>query len=126
MEYLHRILQKLKNIPNFNFHSKCEKLSIINMSFADDLLLFAKGDIKFIFLVMEAFKDFSKSTGLSVNPNKCIYHCGNIDNQTKQEIHFLTNFSECHFPFMYLGIPLISKKLYVYHCPNLVEKIVAR
>lgn len=70
MEYLHRVLQKLKHIPNFNFHSKCEKLSIINLSFADDLLMFARGDIKSISLVMEAFEGFSKSNGLSVNPNK--------------------------------------------------------
>lgn len=35
MEYLHRVLQKLKHIPDYNFHSKCEKLSIISTSFVD-------------------------------------------------------------------------------------------
>lgn len=44
MEYLQRVFQNLKNLPDFNFHSKCEKLGIINLSFADDLLLFSRGD----------------------------------------------------------------------------------
>lgn len=39
MEYLHRKLQRLRRLPDFNFHAKCEKLNIIDMTFADDLLL---------------------------------------------------------------------------------------
>lgn len=40
MEYLHRTLQKLEKVHAFNFHSKREKLHIINLSFIDDLLIF--------------------------------------------------------------------------------------
>ncbi|CAK8540218.1 unnamed protein product [Lathyrus sativus] len=42
MEYLHRFLQKFKEQPNFNFHSKFEKMAIMNLIFADDLLLFSR------------------------------------------------------------------------------------
>ena len=44
MEYLHQFLQQLKNLPDFNFQPKCEKLSITNLCFADDLMLFMRGD----------------------------------------------------------------------------------
>lgn len=32
MEYLHKKLDELHLIPNFNFHSKCEKIGIIDVS----------------------------------------------------------------------------------------------
>lgn len=45
MEYLHRKLQELDQNPNFNYHGKCEKIKLIDVSFADDLLVFTIGDI---------------------------------------------------------------------------------
>lgn len=94
MEYLHRSMQRLKLDPNFNFHTKCEKLNLINMNFADDLFLFARGDTMYIELLMQAFKGFTSSTGLSVNPNKCEVYFGNVENSIKHNIHQLTEFSE--------------------------------
>lgn len=44
MEYLTRLLKNLKNDPDFNFHPRCDKLNIIQPGFADDLLLFCRGD----------------------------------------------------------------------------------
>ncbi|XP_058760491.1 uncharacterized protein LOC131633826 [Vicia villosa] len=40
MKYLHRKLEDLQCIPNFNFYSKCENLGINDVSFGDDVLLF--------------------------------------------------------------------------------------
>lgn len=37
-EYLPQSVHKLSKIPNNNFHYKCEKLHIININFANDLL----------------------------------------------------------------------------------------
>ncbi|XP_050919463.1 uncharacterized protein LOC127137006 [Lathyrus oleraceus] len=70
MEYLQRQFNKIQWVPDFNFHSKCEKLKIINLSFADDLLLFSRGDTKSVDLMMENFDEFSKATCLVVNPHK--------------------------------------------------------
>jgi len=41
MEYLTRLLKKLKNDPNFNFHPKCERMQIVQLSLADVILLFS-------------------------------------------------------------------------------------
>lgn len=90
MEYLHRTLQKLKKVHDFNFHSKREKLHIINLSFADDLLIFNQGDTRFIELVMEKLKGFSRSTGLQVSPSKCEAYYGGVKKHIKDEIKGLT------------------------------------
>lgn len=79
MEYLHRILQKLKTNPKLNYHPKCEKFDIVNICFAYDLLLFVRGNFIFTNLVMSTFKVFSKATGLCANPTKCkvyFWQCG--------------------------------------------------
>ncbi|XP_058754780.1 uncharacterized protein LOC131627941 [Vicia villosa] len=92
MEYLHS-LQNLGKNPNFNFHSKYEKLKIINLSFADDLLLFTSGDISSVNLALQSFKDFLKATELEVNPFKCKAYFGNVYENVKQAILRATAFA---------------------------------
>lgn len=44
MEYFTRCLKTMVINPQFNFHPRCEKLVISHLMFADDLLMFARGD----------------------------------------------------------------------------------
>lgn len=59
MEYLTRVLAGLKNMPNFNYHPRFEKLNILNLCFADDLLFFARADLIYVRLSMKQFGEFS-------------------------------------------------------------------
>lgn len=43
MDYLHRELAMLITKPDFNFHNKCEKLNLVNLSYVNDLSLFSRG-----------------------------------------------------------------------------------
>lgn len=70
MEYLSRILKGLHEKPDFDFHPRCEKLKIFNLCFADDLLMFARGDMIRIQLLMTKFREFSSATGLKANISK--------------------------------------------------------
>jgi hypothetical protein len=126
MEYLHRKLQTLSQIPDFNFHSKCEKLEIINLIFADDLLIFTRGDAKSVDLVMAKLQDFSLSTGLVVNPSKCKIYYGGVEENVKVCIRQSTSFDGGSLPFCYLGVPLTSKKLSIHHYMPLADRIVDR
>lgn len=71
MEYMSISLENMSNNMNFNFHVKCERLQIINLTFADDLFLFARGDIGSIDLMMNDFHSSCRSTGHKVNPKNC-------------------------------------------------------
>ncbi|XP_075092309.1 uncharacterized protein LOC142172559 [Nicotiana tabacum] len=44
MEYLSRNLKTLKQEKAYHFHPLCERLDLTHLSFADDLLIFARGD----------------------------------------------------------------------------------
>jgi hypothetical protein len=126
MEYLNTCFQKLQKNHNFNFHAKCEKLSLTNLCFADDILLFSRGDAGSVSIMMETFEKFSKSTGLKVKPSKCCIFFGDVDQCTHDDIKRITHFEEAKLPFRYLGIPMTSKKLAIHHYMGLIDKIVGR
>lgn len=44
MEYLNRSLKQLWRLPSFNFYPKREKLGLVNICFADDLLMCCRDD----------------------------------------------------------------------------------
>lgn len=48
MEYLNRQLRTLRHNPDFNYHPKCSKLQIIQLGFADELLLFCRGNVIYL------------------------------------------------------------------------------
>ena len=86
MEYLDRVLYKMQRNPDYNHHAKCEKLSITHLTFADDILLFSRGDTISVEIMMEAVNKFTKSTGLMLNATKSRIYFGGVDNGTKAEI----------------------------------------
>ncbi|XP_058759546.1 uncharacterized protein LOC131632838 [Vicia villosa] len=107
-------------------HSKCGKLGITHLTFADDILLFSRGDKQSIDVMMQAMDTFYSSTRLVVNPMKCYIYFGDVDIDTKQEILASTGFNEDALPFRYLGVPVTSKRLTVNHYLPLIEKILSR
>lgn len=78
MEYLSRCLGELALTPNFNYHPRCEKLSITHVMFADDLLMVARGDKDSVRLMFDAFYKFSKASGLSANLDKSNIYLGGV------------------------------------------------
>lgn len=95
------------------------KVGIINVSFADDLLLFSRGDNISVMLVMEKFVEFSRSMGLVVNPAKCKKICGGMDKTQEQNLAAIIGFSIRNLPFQYLGIPLEC----ILHVENIGNRI---
>ncbi|XP_019248682.1 PREDICTED: uncharacterized protein LOC109227948 [Nicotiana attenuata] len=126
MEYLTRSLKNLKDQPNFNYHPRCEKLSIIQLSFAVDLLLFCRGDRMSVQLLYECFNSFSQASGLVANKNKSSIYFGGVPSAVQQEITQITGFNTSELPFRYLGVPLSTKRLSVSQCQPLLDKMLGR
>ena len=68
MDYLHKVVLKFRDIRNINFHSICDKFNITNLSYADDLLLFSRGDSFSVRLLMHVVDKFAMSIGFTANP----------------------------------------------------------
>lgn len=108
------------------FHSRCKKEKISHLCFADDLLIFCKGDRCSVQVVKDCLINFEELSGLSPNPGKSsLFTCG-VDNNTKDSLLGVLGFKEGSLPVRYLGVPLISSKLRKADCNALVERITAK
>ncbi|XP_074278283.1 uncharacterized protein LOC141601875 [Silene latifolia] len=59
MEVLSRILRQLPSYPGFSYHPKCVKVQLTHLVFADDLLIFTRGDLPSIQAVNKCLSLFA-------------------------------------------------------------------
>ncbi|XP_022030706.1 uncharacterized protein LOC110931628 [Helianthus annuus] len=127
MEVLTGILHHSVRIDSsFKFHNRCERQRIINLCFADDLFLFARGEVNSARCIMSSLSKFTKMSGLvPSNQKSTVFFC-NVKNQVKQAILDIMPFTEGKLPVKYLGVPLISARIGYNDCRVLVERLEKR
>ncbi|XP_021985819.1 uncharacterized protein LOC110882016 [Helianthus annuus] len=127
MEVLTGILHHMVRIDSsFKFHNKCEKQQIINLYFADDLFLFARGEIASARGIMNSLSKFSKMSGLVPSIQKSTVFFCNVPSYIKNAILNFMPFKEGSLPVRYLGVPLISSGLLYKDCSVMMEKLDKR
>nr|XP_009631241.1 uncharacterized protein LOC104121050 [Nicotiana tomentosiformis]XP_016498566.1 PREDICTED: uncharacterized protein LOC107817282 [Nicotiana tabacum] len=126
MEYLSRNLKTLKHEKAFHYHPMCSRLDLTHLSFAYDLLLFARGDVASVTLLHDRFNIFLAVSGLKANLAKSFIYYGGVSLEVKHDIQQKLGCSQGSLPFRYLGIPLDTKNLSVMQWQPLVDKIMAR
>ncbi|XP_022003929.1 uncharacterized protein LOC110901406 [Helianthus annuus] len=127
MEVLTSILQHAANShAGFRFHNNCKKQKIINLCFADDLFLFARGDTVSVKVIMESLNMFRDMSGLVPSLSKSTSFFCNVPTRVKNQIVDFVPFAEGSLPIKYLGVPLIASRLLKSDCKVLVEKISKR
>ncbi|KAL0307204.1 UNVERIFIED_CONTAM: putative mitochondrial protein [Sesamum radiatum] len=106
MEYFSRLIKRKTTDSDFNFHPKCEKLKITHLLFADDLMMFSRGDLPSVHILMECLQEFRDVSGLAVNTSKSSIFTAGIENNILCDILARTEFTRGEMPVRYLGIPL--------------------
>lgn len=117
---------KMGSDPQFKFHKRCRKLFLNHLDFADDLMLFCKGEIKSTSLISQGLNTFAAALGLCANPSKSVVYLAGISNRLRDHIAHKLNMSVGSLPFKYLRFPLSSKRLSNADCDLLVHKMMAR
>nr|GEW26937.1 hypothetical protein [Tanacetum cinerariifolium] len=116
---LHR---KVRDSEMFTYHRYCSRLELINLCFADDLFLFAHGDVHLAKVVMDALDEFKLASGLTPSlPKSTSYFC-NV-NHVKIVILHILPFEEGRLSVKYLGVLLVSSRLVYRDCRELIEKV---
>ena len=123
LDVLSRNLGRLGRNPDFNFHPKCTKMNITHLAFADDLILFARGDPTSVGLSIECMKNFGDCYGLCINVFKSNVFMAKICSEEVDEIKAITGFNMGEFPFRYLGIPVAASRLTMEQFNPLISKI---
>ena len=70
MEYLSRLFIKASKEKGFKTHPHCRNTNLMHLIYVDDLIVFSAADPVIVKIIMEAFGNFSKSTGLYANKDK--------------------------------------------------------
>ncbi|CAH9116346.1 unnamed protein product [Cuscuta europaea] len=108
LEYFSRLVKMKTKVSKFNYHPLCSSLSITHLAFADDLMLFSRGDVHSINILMKALEEFGDTSGLKINHGKSNIFIGGVADYDIANILYLVDFGRGTFPVKYLGIPLAS------------------
>ncbi|KAL9232313.1 hypothetical protein vseg_007438 [Gypsophila vaccaria] len=126
MEYLTRTLKYAAMKTAFKFHPMCKEIQLENLMFADDVLLFSRGDVQSMMILLKSYSTFSKASRLKVNSSKSNAYFRGVQEEVKQDILRVYGFTECTIPFKYLGMPIETTRMTKQDCECIVEKICAR
>lgn len=85
LEALSRSLKCMSTSPAFGFHPKCKHLNITHLAFADDLLLFSRGDVRSVSMLMNCLNKFGDTAGLRINSQKSNIYLSGVDDHVRQE-----------------------------------------
>ncbi|XP_056685815.1 uncharacterized protein [Spinacia oleracea] len=113
-------------MSQFQYHPRCKELKLTHLCFADDLILCCKGEFQSVYLILQAFKLFSASSGLKANQQKSSIYCHGMSNDVIQRIIDVSGFTRSQLPFNHLGVPICAKRISVAQCGMLVDKMTAR
>ncbi|GJS62835.1 uncharacterized protein Tco_0677399 [Tanacetum coccineum] len=127
MEVLTLILQcRVQNAKDFQYRHLCEQHRIVNLCFADDLFLFARGHPNSVRVIIDALEEFKNVLGLvpSIPKSNAFFcnvaKCVNASNLRQYRLLKGSNLLK------YLGVPIISSRILYRDCKVLVEKLESR
>nr|XP_043626221.1 uncharacterized protein LOC122597720 [Erigeron canadensis] len=117
------IKRQIKEQKDFQYHWKCEKTKLTHLCFADDLILFCHGDQHSVSILKDALEEFSGVSGLVASMEKSESFFGNVKIEVRNQISEMLPFKVAELPVRYLGVPLISTRLYKKKCLPLIDKV---
>jgi len=126
LEVLSVMLARASKLPSFHNHWKTDALSLSHLCFADDLIIFCRGDIGFVNTIKNCMDLSSSQSGLRINASKSMCFLSHVPPDTSEDIMSTLGFQLGSFPAKFLGVPLITTKLSLADCQPLLEKLKSR
>ncbi|KAL0290981.1 UNVERIFIED_CONTAM: Transposon TX1 uncharacterized protein [Sesamum radiatum] len=118
--------QLIEQDGEFRYHWRCQDLKLFQLSFADDLILLCKADVRSVNLFSRGLDLFASLSGLHTNPQKSQLIISKAASGLRDSLLATLGFQEGLLPLRYLGLPLISARLSITDCQPLLQKIDSR
>ncbi|GJT81127.1 RNA-directed DNA polymerase, eukaryota, reverse transcriptase zinc-binding domain protein [Tanacetum coccineum] len=120
------VKRKIEDDGGFKYHWRCDRLKLTHLSFADDLMVFSRADVHSVTILSKALMEFSGVSGLVPNLDKSSVFFGNVSEHVKVAILNVLPFAVGNLPVRYLGLPLLSSRLFKHHCGGLIDNVKKR
>ncbi|GKA01534.1 polypyrimidine tract-binding protein homolog 2 isoform X1 [Tanacetum coccineum] len=127
MEVLNLLIKRHVSLStDFKYHWQCKELKITHICFANDLLIFCHRDSKSVSVLKSALDDFGVVSGLLPCMPKSTMFFGNVKDAAKSKILKVMPLTVGTLPVRYLGVLLISNRIFSKDCQPLIDKRLMR
>lgn len=126
MEVFNSLMLRQVQLGFLSLHPRCKDPVVTHLFFANDLLVFMKGNVQYARSLANTFTTFSNRTGLVVNNTKINIFMSSVDPTSSISIKSVLGFEVGALPVRYLGLPLLSTRLSHSDCSPLVDHIISR
>ncbi|XP_074301519.1 uncharacterized protein LOC141632917 [Silene latifolia] len=89
-------------------------------------LMFSRGDLQSVKLLLRAFEIFSVASGLKMNNGKSSFYSNGVSEAIVQGIVEASGMRKGGLPFRYLGVKIVPKRLGILDCQCLVDRVTER
>lgn len=93
----------------FRNHPKCKRLGIIELCFADDLMIFSKANVQSIQLIKAEVEQFAEESGLQMNLAVSSIFVAGVNAEMKQVLMEIMGVNAGNLPVRYQGVPLAAQ-----------------
>ncbi|KAK4383872.1 hypothetical protein Sango_3111800 [Sesamum angolense] len=90
--------QLIEQDGEFRYHWRCQELNLFQLSFADDLILFCKADVRSVNLLCRGLDLFATLSGLHTNPQKSQLIISKAASGLRDSLLSTLGFQEGHLP----------------------------
>lgn len=108
------------------YHPYCKELNLTHICFADDVLVFSDGKKSSIEGILMVFQVFEKISGLNISLEKSTLFLDGVKEVDSVAILDQFPFDKGTLPVMYLGLPLLTKRMTVHDYNPLIARIRTR
>ncbi|XP_010541226.1 PREDICTED: uncharacterized protein LOC104814740 [Tarenaya hassleriana] len=126
MEPLTKLLNSSARLGRFDLHSRCVDPLLTHLVFADDLIIFSRGNLDSVSAIMGILDSFAQWSGLAMNPDKSELYLGGLSDQEANRLSSSMGIRLGKLPMIYLGLPLSPWKLSKHDFQPLIDRIARR
>lgn len=87
MNWISFMLNNATAHGNIQYHSKCRKMKLTHLSYADDLLIFIDGSLESVQNVLQVLHEFEQQPGFAVSYQKKSFYASGLSPQEIETIH---------------------------------------
>lgn len=126
IQVLSKLLDKAALEEKIGYHPYCKDINLTHICFADDVLVFSDGKKTSIEGILAVFQEFARVSGLNISLEKSTLYLAGVKSEDREAILDQFPFESGSLPVIYLGLPLLTKRMNARDYSPLVARIRSR